>query len=166
MILPCGHEQQTIEGVAIPCADYRCAGSPPGDCYVIPVPHGNGIVKEWTMARYADASGIWRWKPQGSRLVDMGEVDRQFRAETMARVFDGLGQTTEDQVRQAVRAGLRDGLSAWAAAAGQPVADFGTDRTGPSSFYLPPKKRRWFDEAAWRVTAAWRALRHGWETLR
>jgi len=43
---------------------------------------------------------------------------------------------------------------------------FGTDRSNVGDVFHEPRKWTWRHELVWRLSAAWRALRHGWETLK
>ena len=87
--LPCGHAQQTIEGVSLPCADWHCAGSPPGDSYVVPTNddgrHGRRLLFERQLN-----DGVVTWRLEQATPIDWEAIDEENRQRTMRHVFDGF----------------------------------------------------------------------------
>lgn len=90
MSLPCGHEQQTIEGVALPCADWRCEGSPGGDRYKV------SVAIAWNKGRsllFSRQGNPWghdiKWRLDEARDIDLETIDNEARARVLAFFSDG-----------------------------------------------------------------------------
>lgn len=88
MTLLCGHEQQTIEGAELPCADPRCEGSPGGERFKVRVAvtwnRGRVLLFARNVRRDNEAAQpVWSWRLDEAKDIDLAAQ----RDESLSRVI-------------------------------------------------------------------------------